>query len=142
MSAQDRQDRIRAFQRWINVAWAADIVVVCAAGNDGLDRVTLDQTIPQLYGTSTNPMMTVGGTYPDGTLWYQTNPFNPPNGYVPPALTPPNARFGQLLGGSITAYAQAYKVVTSATSAASDDPETETGTSLASPQVVRPDKSM
>jgi hypothetical protein len=124
--------RDTVFQRVLAYAWSRDVVVVCAAGNEGvgpLQTQTLDRITPQHFGTDTNPLITVGGAISNGSLWYQTTPFNPP----------PNARFpnlpaplGALTGGSITVYAQALDVRTTR----SGTGDFQTGTSFASPQVV------
>jgi hypothetical protein len=60
--------------------------------------------------------------------WYETTPVNPPAGY--PAQFP---RFGEITGGSITVYGQAFDVKTSASAPQGD---LQTGTSFAAPQAV------
>lgn len=83
---------------------------------------------PQHFGTDTNPLITVGGTINNGSLWYQTTPFNPNSPFVPTTIP----GFGTLTGGSITTYAQALNVQTTR----SGTGDFQTGTSFAAPQVV------
>jgi hypothetical protein len=124
----DQRDTV--FQKMLRWAWSSDVVVVCAAGNNGISfPKTLDMITPQHFGTDTNPLITVGGSINNGSLWYDTTPFAPPAGQAFPNLGAP---FGQLTGGSITVYAQALNVKTTQ----SGTGDLQTGTSFASPQVV------
>jgi hypothetical protein len=114
----------------LKLAWSLDVVIVCAAGNDGIGPLKpLDIISPQRFGTDTNPLITVGGAINNGSLWYDTTPVYPPASFVPPTLPAP---FGTLTGGSITVYAQALNVRTTR----SGTGDYQTGTSFASPQVV------
>jgi hypothetical protein len=122
--------RDKRFMEMLKLAWDNDIVIVCAAGNSGVgsSATTLDLTTPQRLGTDTNPLITVGGAISNGSLWYNTTPFDPPPNFVPETLP----GFGTLTGGSMTVYAQALNVRTSI----SGSGDYKTGTSFASPQVV------
>jgi hypothetical protein len=87
-----------------HLAALADLgaVWVQAAGNRGLpaeqgDRVVyLGEKLPSLLGTSSNSMITVGGTGDTGRYWPFTSPEGPPGSQAP---------------GSITLWSQAQDVV-------------------------------
>jgi hypothetical protein len=100
---------------------------ILSLGKRAADFKTLTVT-PQKFGTDTNPLITVGGTINNGSLWYSTTPFNPNSGFPPTTID----GFGTLTGGSITVYAQALQVQTTR----SGTGDFQDGTSFASPQVV------
>jgi hypothetical protein len=121
--------RDKVFQKILRFAWEKDIVVVVAAGNDGFGPLsTLDRQTPQRLGTDTNPLITVGGAINNGSLYYDTTPFNPPAGTVWETIP----GIGTLTGGSMTVYAQALDVRT----VIADPGDFQNGTSFAAPQVV------
>ncbi|KAK4694278.1 hypothetical protein P7C71_g3279, partial [Lecanoromycetidae sp. Uapishka_2] len=104
------------FTSILNSAWAADVVTVVAAGNDGLLYGELGNFVPTRLGGPNSPLITVGGTYNNGYLWEATRPQNGGP-------------------GSIDIYAQAYNV----TCASSTDPHgsrIDSGTSFAAPAVA------
>jgi hypothetical protein len=51
-----------------------DIVTIIAAGNDGLIDEKLHFFTPQNLGSTSNPLITVGGVATDGKLWPETRP--------------------------------------------------------------------
>jgi hypothetical protein len=102
------------------MAWANDILVVVAAGNSGLDGVTLDQRTPQNLGRADNPLITVGGIQFGGEYWPNTIPAKPG------------------MPGSMTLHAQSVDVnCASNTGTEAKDTHIDSGTSFAAPAVVR-----
>lgn len=79
--------------RYVEAAWAMDVLVTIPAGNRGADANPpgLHDFSPQEYGTTDNALITCGGTDENGNLWIGTTP-----------------DLGK--GGSITTYAQGYNV--------------------------------
>ncbi|KAF9876860.1 hypothetical protein CkaCkLH20_05706 [Colletotrichum karsti] len=102
------------FESFVRMLDMNGVVFVMSAGNDASIGVKLGDHLPQLLGTETNHLITVGGVHADGTLWHNSEPEGRSTEGV-------DANSGGR--GSVTVYAQSKDVI-----ACNGDPSDTVGT--------------
>lgn len=117
------------WSEWQEKLDARGVTIVCSAGNRGYNPQTgvadayMADNLPRALVNDESPVITVGGTYADGSLWEYSNPSG--------------ARPGQPASDAVVSvYAQAVQVEICRANGGSMDAQIVDGTSVSAAQVV------
>lgn len=123
------EDLSALWSKWIDKLDEKGATIVCSVGNKGYDQTTglptayMADDLPQSLATDKSPLIAVGGTYFDGSLWEGS--------------TPSGAWPGEPSSDAkVTVYAQAAQVVVCAAGFGEDATWEVEGTSISSAHVV------